>query len=126
MSIDVKLENGVRVELRGGDCLKNSLSKLINIDVELIPNFHLFPKKTWKFAFESWVKSQGYSFTETDRPVVARCISIFRLKCKVTGEFYPLHAVVTNNGEIEFDILAGKNESLEYAYFVRAYLINKN
>jgi len=46
--------------------------------------------------------------------------------CKVTGEFYPLHAVVTNNGEIEFDILAGKNESLEYAYFVRAYLINKN
>lgn len=117
-------DGGVRKELRGGDCLKQSCAFLTGMRLEDIPNFHRLQVSNWKKAFESWLLNVvgQYNIIEslTDKP----CIAIFRLADANTNERLPLHAVIWDGESVVFDCRKNKVKS-KLSYFVRGYELSE-
>jgi|AntDeeMinimDraft_5_1070356.scaffolds.fasta_scaffold05781_4 hypothetical protein len=109
--------------VKHGDCLKQSLSFLLDIELENIPNFHRFQVSVWKAAFFSWVESLGKEITETPDMPNNKCVAIYRTYDTETQEVSFLHAVVCDDGNIIFDILE-KDDRFKYIRFVKAFIIS--
>jgi hypothetical protein len=120
--------NGVDSKHRGGDCLKQSISFLLNIPLDSVPNFHKLPLSSWKIALDTWIQSKGLKLQETIETPTKLHIAIYRLWDTNKDERHSLHAVVSDGLNIVFDInsedVKDKNKHVEYRKIVKNYVFN--
>ncbi|WP_196160849.1 hypothetical protein [Reinekea sp. G2M2-21] len=78
-------------------CLTHSISFLLGIDREVVPDFHLMGRAHWKSALVDWIESIGKTVSASTNAPTGRSIAVGKHSSGLK------HAVVVNNGEFVFD-----------------------